>query len=148
MLYYLGMDIKLMRNVIFLSQSKYTKKIIIQIGFADAYEVSRPMEPGMITNKLVNDKELKNKPYREAIGSLLYLSTMSRPDISFSVNYIWVVTYVNQKSVTGKWLNEYFVICKALKGLEYSSIATVIFKFTRIQIMQELTQICVQQVAS
>ena len=88
MLYYLGMDIKLMRNGIFLSQSKYTKKIIIQIGFADAYEVSRPMEPGMITNKLVNDKELKNKPYREAIGSLLYLSTMSRPDISFSVNYI------------------------------------------------------------
>ena len=88
MLYYLGMDIKLMRNGIFLSQFKYTKKIIKQFGFADAYEVSTPMEPGMITNKLVNDKELKNKPYREAIGSLLYLSTMSRPDISFGVNYL------------------------------------------------------------
>ena len=88
MLYYLGMHIKLMRNGIFLSQSKYTKKIIKQIGFADAYEVSILMEPGMITNKLVNDKELKNKPYREAIGSLLYLSTMSRPDISFAVNYL------------------------------------------------------------
>ena len=60
MLYYLGMDIKQIRNGIFLSQSKYTKEIIKQFGFADAYEVSTLMETGMITNKLVNDKELKN----------------------------------------------------------------------------------------
>lgn len=72
-MYYLGMDINLMRNAIFLNQPNYTLKILKQFGFNDAYEVSTPMEPGMITNKFVNDKELKDKPYREAIGSLLYL---------------------------------------------------------------------------
>ena len=67
MLYYLGVDIKLMRNCIFSSQSKYTKMIIEEFGFAFAYEVFTPMEPGMITNMLVNDKELKNEPYRQSL---------------------------------------------------------------------------------
>lgn len=87
-LYYLGMEIKQIKNGIFLSQPKYTKKILKQYGFDDANEVYTPMEPGMITEKLVNDKKLVDKPYREAVGSLSYLSVISRPDISFAVNYL------------------------------------------------------------
>lgn len=36
------------------------------------------------TNKNTNLK----LPYRELIGSLMYISSASQPDISFSVNYL------------------------------------------------------------
>lgn len=97
-LHYLGMDINIRENGCFVNQPKYTKKIINKFGYEDAYEVSTPMEPGMLTNKHENDKELKNKPYREIVGSLLYLSTITRPDISFTVNYL--SRYVNEPKIS------------------------------------------------
>lgn len=87
-LYYLGMEIELMEKRISITQQRYTRKILTKFGFECAYPVSTPMEPGMQTEQKMNDKILKDKPYREAIGSLLYLSTISRPDISFAVNYL------------------------------------------------------------
>ena len=87
-LFYLGMEIHLMRNGILVTQEKYTRKIVSRFGFEEAYPVATPIEPGMLTEKNVNDKALKNKPYREIVGSLLYLSTISRPDISFTVNFL------------------------------------------------------------
>lgn len=87
-LFYLGMEIHLRENGILVTQEKYTKKILSKFGFEECYPVATPIEPGMLTEDKKNDKILKNMPYREAIGSLLYLSTISRPDISFAVNYL------------------------------------------------------------
>jgi len=97
-LHYLGMGIEIKNNGIFISQPDYTKTILKKFGFEDAYDASTPMEPGMLTNKLMNDKDLTNKPYREAVGSLLYLSTMTRPDISYAVNYL--SRHVNRPKVS------------------------------------------------
>lgn len=88
---YLSMQIQDSANGIFVNQPKYTEKILQRFKFNFANAASTPMERGMITDEenLVNDRPLeKSTPYREAIGSLLYLSTVSRPDISFAVSYL------------------------------------------------------------
>lgn len=100
---YLGMQIYNGQNGIFVNQSKYTEKILKRFQFDLSNSVSTPMERGMVTEeeKRANDKPLgKSEPYREAIGSLLYLATISRPDISFAVNYL---SRFNSKPMVSHW---------------------------------------------
>lgn len=88
---YLGMQICCNGNKIFVNQSIYTETILKRFNFEEVSIVSTPMEKGMITSEenYVGNRFLdKTVPYREAIGSLLYLATISRPDISFAVNYL------------------------------------------------------------
>lgn len=88
---YLSMEIKIDSKGIFVNQSRYTEKILRKFKFDELNSTTTPMERGMMTEEenFVNDKPLdKSEPYREAIGSLLYLATISRPDISFAVNYL------------------------------------------------------------
>ena len=102
---YLGMQIKVSKNEIFVSQSRYAEKILLRFNeiFGEIYPAHTPIERGMITNpeNFVNDKPLsKTVPYRQAIGSLLYLAIISRPDISFAVNYF---SRFNSKPMVSHW---------------------------------------------
>lgn len=88
---YLGMEIKIEQDGIFVSQPRYTEKILRKMKLEQCNPASTPTEPGMINHKtdFKNDEALPaNNNYREAIGSLLYLATITRPDISFAVNYL------------------------------------------------------------
>lgn len=60
------------------------------------------MKKWMITGpgNLVNDRQLEKKPYRETVGSLPYLATIRRPDISYVVNYL---SRFNSKSMVSHW---------------------------------------------
>lgn len=88
---YLGMQVKWTSSGIFVSQSEFVTRLLQRFKCVDVNPASTPIEIGMVTDRenMVGDKPLsKLVPYREAVGSLLYLATMSRPDLSFSVNYL------------------------------------------------------------
>lgn len=75
-LFYLGMQIELGQTGIFVSQSKYAKRILERFQFDNANPVYTPIERGMVTEpeNFKNESPLEeSEPYREAVGSLLYL---------------------------------------------------------------------------
>lgn len=82
---FLGIEIKKEKDFVGLNQTKYSKMIIERFKMIDAKAVCTPM----IANPKIEDNSEKNRsfPYREAIGSLLYLTDKTRPDLSFSVNF-------------------------------------------------------------
>lgn len=82
---YLGIDIKIKTNKIILNQINYIDKILTKFKMKDCIPVKTPMIPNY--DDTATDSAM-NKPFREAIGSLLYLSNVTRPDIAYSVNYL------------------------------------------------------------
>ncbi|GKE70825.1 uncharacterized mitochondrial protein-like protein, partial [Tanacetum coccineum] len=82
--FFLGLQVKLKKDGIFLSQDKYVAEILKKYDFKNVKTASTPIE----TQKpLVKDEEVADVDvhlYRSMIGSLMYL-TASRPDIMFAV---------------------------------------------------------------
>lgn len=85
---FLGIDIqKLDDNSIFVSQPQYIDEMLKEFNMSDCLIKSTPMIPIGEHNNIPNNND-KSFPYRSAIGKLLYLSTTTRPDISFPVSYL------------------------------------------------------------
>lgn len=73
------------RSLISIRQSHYIKVLLKRFKMDDCKPVTTPGD----TNKQLypSDKESNAKiPYQEAVGALLYLAIISRPDIAFQVN--------------------------------------------------------------
>lgn len=75
-----------------LSQESYIDTIIRRFNLGEAKPINTPMIPNISysTEDTPADKteaaRMSKVPYREAIGSLMYASVATRPDISFSVS--------------------------------------------------------------
>jgi hypothetical protein len=82
--YFLGLQIKQLKNGIFVSQGNYIKDMFKKFGMIESKAISTPMR----TNDNLDSDAIGNmvdqKLYRSIIGSLLYV-TASRPDVIFSV---------------------------------------------------------------
>ena len=80
----LGMDITRDRSARTLSvcQSRYAQKVIERFGLGSARGQSTPMDP---TIDLGLSDTAITEPYREAIGSLMYLMVGTRPDLAYCI---------------------------------------------------------------
>lgn len=72
-------------------QTLYTRKILEKFNMELAHPVSIPADNYQNVSMLKTtkkDETLLNVPFREAVGSLLFLSMVTRPDIAFAVNAV------------------------------------------------------------
>ena len=90
--YILGLQIEYLNNdTLLIHQKNYIDKMITKYSLNDCKDEDIPIQPN---NKLTNDLNNENDhlktlidptKYRKAIGTLIYLMTSTRPDISYSV---------------------------------------------------------------
>ncbi|KAF7762621.1 hypothetical protein Agabi119p4_9214 [Agaricus bisporus var. burnettii] len=77
-----------------LSQCAYCERILDRFHMADAKPRSTPLPAGLTLStddapkSLEEMKDMKNIPYREALGSLMWLQVATRPDLSYAVNLL------------------------------------------------------------
>ena len=85
--YLLGISVERTETGVVLHQRQYIKDILKKFGLNDANPVQVPMDTN---TKLVKDdgysKEVDSSLYKSIVGSLLYISLATRPDIAFAVS--------------------------------------------------------------
>jgi Reverse transcriptase (RNA-dependent DNA polymerase)/Integrase core domain/GAG-pre-integrase domain len=110
-----------------MSQEKYALAVLSRFGMSDANGARTPME---VSIDVDDSSELAtNVPYREAIGSLMYLMVGTRPDIAFAVSrmakYVESPTILHWKAV--KHIMRY-IRHTSDYGLEFGGSGNVDFK--------------------
>jgi hypothetical protein len=82
------------RHTIHLSQRSYLDSILRRYGFQDLKPVSIPMDTNIHLTTAQSPSttaefpQMRDIPYREAVGSLMYAALGTRPDIAFAVQTV------------------------------------------------------------
>lgn len=78
------MEIRRENDKLKISQTKLIEKVLEKLGMMDCKGTQTPMEHGM---PIKDEEEMViDVPYRELIGCRIYISTVSRPDITFATS--------------------------------------------------------------
>ncbi|KZV43515.1 hypothetical protein F511_19059 [Dorcoceras hygrometricum] len=136
----LGMNIIRNRgnSTICLNQTSYIEKVLNKFGMASATAVNVPLAAHFMLNKEQCPKSetdinsMRNVPYSNAIGSVMYMMVSTRPDIAYSVSclsrYMANPGVVHWNAV--KWLLRYLkhslnyglMFSKCDKGVELTAM--------------------------
>lgn len=85
---FLGMEINKTENEIIVKQESYANKVLKKFNMLEANATKTPIVSNDDSMEIQEKQREKiNFPYREAVGSLLYLSSKTRPDISYAVSF-------------------------------------------------------------
>ena len=80
------------RRTIHLSQPDYIRKILDKYNMSKCNPLAIPADPHLRLTSEMSPKnedekrEIANIPFQESVGSLQYLTHMTRPDISYAIN--------------------------------------------------------------
>lgn len=84
--YFLGFLVEKQSGKLKISQKSYIEKVLLRFGMVECKIANTPMESNL--KLVVSDAmPVTSKPYKELIGCLMFIMTISRPDISAAVNY-------------------------------------------------------------
>lgn len=75
-------DKKIMR----ISQRSYLESLLVRFGMENCRPISTPMERNLQLGKGDETKRI-DKPYRELVGCIMYVSMTSRPDLAAAANF-------------------------------------------------------------
>lgn len=88
--WYLGMHIEhdRIKGTITVTQEAFIDALLEQFQMVDCKTCSTPAAPGTKLTKADTADAIEDFPYRELVGSLLWLGRCSRPDIIYAVNQL------------------------------------------------------------
>ncbi len=85
-----------------MGQQSYTENILKRYGMQDCKTIRTPVDT---STKLVKAKDedtfVDQAQYQSAVGSLLYLSAATRPDITYAVGNVAISVVQSQQSNIG-----------------------------------------------
>jgi Reverse transcriptase (RNA-dependent DNA polymerase) len=85
--YFLDIEVHRSSNTLHLSQTKYLKEVLTRAKMLNANSLPSPMCPKTTLSKADGDPFADPYLYRSIVGALQY-ATLTRPDITFSVNKV------------------------------------------------------------
>lgn len=108
-------------STIRINQAAYTRSVLNRFNMINCNAIKTPMDANAKIYANIDDKKLPaaDVPYGELIGSLMYLSVGTRPDISFSVSKL--SKYLDNPS------NEHWLLAKRILRYLKGTIDYVLF---------------------
>ena len=86
---FLGVQVNHDAESIWIGQPGYASRILERFGMSECKSVSTPVDVSMKLQKESDSPAFnQKKTYQSAVGSLLYLSSWTRPDITFAVSNV------------------------------------------------------------
>lgn len=82
----LGCRVRRVGGNVLLDQAQYITTVLERFDMSDCKSFKTPMEEGLKLRK--GDVKQPYTNYQKLIGQLMYISVMTRPDITYSVNYL------------------------------------------------------------
>ena len=87
MCYYLGMDVNMGPDGIFLNQSTYTDELVNSFGMEAAHTYKTPLDSGLVIDD-EPDEHVNKTEYQRGVGSLQWLASRTQPDIAHTVSLL------------------------------------------------------------
>ncbi len=89
--YFLGISVMQNQDELttWMGQPAYVRKVLEKWKMSDSKPVGTPVSPGSYLMKAAEDEEaMEQQQYQSLVGSLMYLSVCTRPDIAYAVSYL------------------------------------------------------------